>query len=187
MADLANKGGGNLILIGFMGTGKTTVGKRVAGSLDFEFVDTDHEIVKRMEKSIPEIFESEGESGFRRIETKVLREFCQGTNRVISTGGGIITQEENRKILRDAGYVIWLKASPEVIYERVQRNNERPLLETEDPEGTIRELLATREKLYNECKNLTILTDDLSLEETIYGVTETARFCILGGGWSPGD
>ena len=180
MSDPANKGS-NLILIGFMGTGKSTVGKRVAQSLDSTFVDTDDEIVKREKMSIPALFEERGEDEFRRIETEVLAECCHGQKQVIATGGGVVTREENHALLKEGGYVIWLKASPEVIYERVRRNDQRPLLETDDPEKTIRELLLSREHWYEGCADLTIFTDDLSLEETIYGVTETARYWRLEG------
>lgn len=174
MTDLANKAH-NLVLIGFMGTGKTTVGKRVAQSLDFEFVDTDALIVEREGKSIQKIFEDDGEPAFRAIETAVLEESTVGTGKVISTGGGVVTQEANLPIL-GKGYVIWLSASPEVIYERVKRNYDRPLLKTPDPRQTIRNLLESRQSAYQKCADLTIATDDLSLEETVYGVTETARF-----------
>ena len=164
-----------------MGTGKSTVGKRVARSLDSSFVDTDEEIVKREKKPISRLFEEHGEEEFRKIETEVLAECCRGEGQVIATGGGVVTQSENHSILKDGGYVIWLKASPGVIYERVRRNHQRPLLETDDPEKTIRELLLSREHFYESCADLTIFTDDLSLEETIYGVTETARYRGLDG------
>ncbi|MDF1811091.1 MAG: shikimate kinase [Verrucomicrobiales bacterium] len=166
----------NLILIGFMGTGKTTVGKRVAKSLKLSFVDTDALIVAQEGKSIQSIFEDNGEAAFRALETGALQQACSGEHTIISTGGGIVTQETNLPLLAEGGHVIWLKSSAEVIYERVRRNQERPLIKTENPLETIRQLLAAREELYAKCADLTITTDDLSLEETIYGVTETARF-----------
>lgn len=159
-----------------MGTGKTSVGKRVAQSLDFHFVDTDEEIVNEVGKSIPQIFEESGEDYFRELETQVLKRVCQNTQQIISTGGGIVIRPENHPILKAVRNVIWLKASPEIIFERVRRSRDRPLLETEDPQQTIRDLLASRDGLYATCSGLTIATDELSLEETIYGVTETARF-----------
>lgn len=161
-----------------MGTGKTTVGKRVAQSLNFEFVDTDAFIVEQEGRSIQEIFEDVGEAEFRKIETAVLEKITQVKNQIISTGGGIVTQEVNLPILKNGGHVIWLKASPEVIYERVRRNFDRPLLKTENPLKTIQDLLEARQDSYAQCADLTISTDDLSLEETIYGVTETARFWL---------
>lgn len=151
------------------------MGRRVATSLGFTFVDTDEEIEKSARKSIPDIFEESGEDRFRELETEALRSCADQTAQVISTGGGIILREENREILKEAGYVIWLRASPEVILDRVSRSNDRPLLETDDPGETIRNLLDDRYPLYEESADLPITTDDLTLEETIYGVTESAR------------
>jgi len=171
----------NLILIGFMGTGKTSVGMRVARSLGFRFVDTDTLIVKETGKTIPEIFEESGEGHFRSLESAILRRCAEGEDQVISTGGGIVTREENRALLHEAGYVIWLKTSPEIIYERVKRNRNRPLLQTEDPLGTIRDLLALRKDLYEACADLAIKTDSLTMDETCYGVTESARLALGEG------
>lgn len=161
-----------------MGTGKTTIGKRVAKSLGFRFVDTDALITRKAGKSIPKIFEEDGEDAFRRIETEVLGACAEKSGQVISTGGGIVTRPENLEILRRAGYVVWLKASPETIYERVRRNRNRPLLENDDPEGTIRDLLENRIPSYEEATDLSIATDELTLEETSYGVTESARVAL---------
>lgn len=163
-----------------MGTGKSTVGKKVAESLKFTFVDTDEEIAKRAGMSIPEIFSRHGEDRFRELETAVLEDCCGNSHQVISTGGGVVTREVNCSILSEGGYVIWLKASPLVIYNRVRRSTERPLLRTADPEKTIRDLLEVRESAYEGCADLAIATDELSLEETIYGITETARFQGMG-------
>lgn len=164
-----------------MGTGKTSVGMCVARSLGFRFVDTDKLVVKRAGKPIPKIFEESGEDRFRELETEALRSCVGGEGLVISTGGGLVTREENRVILSEIGYVVWLKASPETIYERVRRNRGRPLLRTADPLATIRELLAAREELYASCADLTIKSDDLTMDETCFGVTESARL-VLGGG-----
>ena len=168
----------NLILIGFMGTGKTTIGKHVARSLGFRFVDTDTLIAKEAGKTIPEIFEEDGEEAFRRLESEILRRCAGRSEQVISTGGGIVTRPENVELLRSAGYVIWLKASAETIYERVRRNRNRPLLQTEDPEETIRNLLAERIPAYEEATDFSITTDELTLDETSYGVTESARLAL---------
>ena len=168
----------NLILIGFMGTGKTTIGKRVATSLGFRFEDTDALITRKAGKPITRIFEEDGEEAFRDLETEVLQKISEQSGRVISTGGGIVTRPRNREILKSAGFVIWLKASPETIYERIRHNRSRPLLQTPDPETTIRELLAERSDSYEASKNLAITTDDLTLEETCFGVTESARVAL---------
>ncbi len=162
-----------------MGTGKTTVGMRVAKSLGLRFVDTDKLIAKNAGKTIPMIFEESGETRFRDLETEVLRACAADSGQVISTGGGIVLREENREILRSSGYVIWLKASPESIYERVKRNRNRPLLQTENPLETIREMLASRQELYEACRDLVITSDGLTMEETCFGVTESARLALI--------
>lgn len=168
----------NLILIGFMGTGKTTIGKRVAKSLGFEFVDTDALIVEKAGKSIVRIFEDSGEDAFRALETEVLKECGQKKDQVISTGGGIVTRPENLELLKSAGYVIWLKASPEIIFERVRRNPSRPLLQTKNPQKTIDDLLTKRDELYSGAKHLSINTDELTMEETCFGVTECTKLAL---------
>ena len=161
-----------------MGTGKTTIGKRVAKSLGFRFVDTDAVIVKRARKSIPKIFKDSGEDFFRSLETEVLTDCGEKENQVISTGGGIVTRPENLPILKESGYVIWIKASPDVILVRVSRNINRPLLQVEDPKAKIEELLAERDDLYAEAQHLSINTDDLTMEETCFGVTESAKLAL---------
>ncbi len=161
-----------------MGTGKTTIGKRVAKSLGFKFVDTDSLIVKKAGKSIPRIFKDSGEDVFRALETEILMECRKKSDQVISTGGGIVTRTENLELLKSAGYVIWLKASPEIIFERVSRNQNRPLLQTRDPEKTIRDLLLQRNDLYAGAQHLSINTDDLTMEETCFGVTESTKLAL---------
>jgi len=173
-----NTKGNNLILVGFMGTGKTTVGKKVARSLGFHFVDTDEMIVKAAGKSIPDIFTDEGEEAFRDIETGVLRECATADNQVISTGGGIILREQNRELLRNAGYVIWLQASAKAIISRVSRNQDRPLLAEKNPASTVKKLLNERHEFYESVSDLNIATDDLLIEETVYGVSESARLAL---------
>tara|TARA_R110000850_G_scaffold22504_28_gene66689 strand:- start:1106 stop:1660 length:555 start_codon:yes stop_codon:yes gene_type:complete len=168
----------NLILIGFMGTGKTTIGKQVAKSLGFRFVDTDQLISQKAGKSIPDIFEDEGEETFRELETDVLQGCAAAENQVIATGGGIVTKTTNHAILKQVGYVIWLQASPETIYDRVRRNRNRPLLQTEDPEKTIRDLMEQRVGLYEAAQDMAVTTDGLTLDETAYGITESARVAL---------
>lgn len=161
-----------------MGTGKTTVGQRVAKSLGYAFVDTDELIAQKAGMSIPEIFATHGEDYFRELETAALDHCCQTRGQVISTGGGIVVREPNRQLLKTGGYVIWLKASADVIYERIKRSKERPLVQTEDPLDTIKRMLKERNSFYKESKDLSIVTDDLTVEETIYGVTESARLAL---------
>jgi shikimate kinase len=168
----------NVVLIGFMGTGKSSVGRRVADSLGFSFVDTDQIVTDLAGKSIPAIFAEEGEAAFRDWESEALRR-CAGSDRqVIATGGGIVTQPRNHELLRQAGYVIWLKASPEIVLRRVARNHDRPLLQTADPLATIRELLDSRLPLYRACAQEEVNTSDLTLDETAHGITESSRVAL---------
>jgi shikimate kinase len=148
----------NVILIGFMGAGKTTCGQLLARKLAGTFVDTDAGIETAAGQTIPEIFALEGEPGFRNRETAVLRQVLLGDDQVISTGGGIILRPENRAAIREGGYCVWLDASPGTVWERVRRETHRPLLQNADPEGTIRRMLTDREPLYRETAHLRIDT-----------------------------
>lgn len=138
----------NLVLIGFMGTGKTTVGKKAAKELAMEFVDTDKEIEKVTGLTVSEIFAKYGEVRFRSEEQAAVRRLTQGGNRVIATGGGVVLNPENMELLRASGIVISLIAAPEVIYERVRRKKTRPLLASSDLLATIKKLLQERADLY---------------------------------------
>jgi shikimate kinase len=138
----------NLVLTGFMGTGKTTVGKKVAKELGMEFVDTDKEIEQVTGLAVSEIFSRYEEIRFRSEEQAAVRRLAQGDNRVIATGGGVVLNQDNMTHLRANGVVICLTATPEIIYERVRRKKTRPLLATEDPEAAIRKLLQEREQFY---------------------------------------
>lgn len=141
-------GDGNLILAGFMGSGKTTVGRILARDLGWAFMDTDQEIEAREGTSIPQIFESRGEAGFRELESALARDLENLQRHVIATGGGFLVRPENREAAARAGIVVLLMASPEQIWHRVKRSRHRPLLQTADPEGRIRELLKQREDAY---------------------------------------
>ena len=165
----------NIVLIGFMGVGKTSVGKLLARSLGFEFVDTDSIIVRRSGKPITEIFAEIGESGFRDIESSILAELAGRSGTVIATGGGIVTREANIERLHAAGLVVWLDATADAIFERVSGNNERPLLQTDDPLATIRDLLDKRRPLYERAADQRVETGGLDSGELAYGIAESAR------------
>ncbi|WNQ13618.1 shikimate kinase [Paenibacillus aurantius] len=155
----------NIILIGFMGTGKTTLGRRVAERLGWAFVDMDERIEEKEERGIPSIFESQGEDYFRRVETAVLAELAEGTNQVISTGGGCVLREENRRLMAAAGTIVALKASPRTIVDRVRGDANRPLLQG-DLEQRVAGLLEQRKEAY-DFADLTLMTDERSLEEMV--------------------
>jgi shikimate kinase len=127
----------NIVLVGFMGSGKSSIGRLVAGRLRFRFIDTDHVIVERAGMDISEIFRRHGEAHFRALESSVLESLVPLDRHVIATGGGIVLREDNRARLRELGFVVGLKASESVIVERVSRNTRRPLLQTGDPGETV--------------------------------------------------
>ena len=156
----------NIVLVGFMGCGKTSVGKRLSNLLDMEFVDIDEEIVKYENKTIADIFEERGESYFRDVETLVLSKYVDKDNLIISTGGGIIEREANESLLRRLGKVIWLCCGDEKIISNLKNSSEtRPLLLVEDPQKRIQELYSKRRPKYEKASNIKILTDDKNVDE----------------------
>ena len=140
----------NIALIGFMGTGKSSVGRLVAEQLRFELVDTDELIEKRTGKTIIEIFQENGEPAFRDLEKQLVAELAARTGMVISTGGGLAANEANLKSLKKHALVVCLWASPEKIFQRVRRQTHRPLLQDSDPLAKIRTMLAAREPFYRQ-------------------------------------
>jgi shikimate kinase len=144
--------------------------------LGFPLLDTDAMIVESAKCSIPEIFAREGEAGFRRRESAVLRSLLGCRHHVIATGGGIVTQPRNRPLLRHLGFITWLEADPVLLARRTAANNDRPLLQGEEPPlQKLQRLLAERGPLYQQLADLRIQTDDLSQEESAYGIAESAR------------
>ena len=152
------KAGDNIYLVGMMGAGKTTVGRILARRLKLRFVDSDQEIEARCGVKIPLIFEIEGEAGFRARETQVLAELTKLEGIVLGTGGGAVLAEENRKRLAANGTVVYLRAKPEDLYERVRHDRNRPLLATADPLGRLGELYTQRDPLYRAIADLTVDT-----------------------------
>lgn len=165
----------NIVIIGLMGCGKSTVGRIVSNMIGFKFVDTDQLICDTAHCSIPRIFEREGEAGFRVRESAALRSLLGVRGHVIATGGGIITQPHNLMLLKHLGYVVWLDASVTTLYRRTASSNDRPLLNDEDPKAKLERLLAARKDLYKGLADLRIRTDDLTPQETSYGLAESAR------------
>lgn len=158
----------NLILIGFMGSGKTMVGLKLSYRLRTPVEDTDKLIERREERTISEIFATDGEAAFRKMETDILEEIKERNyGRIISVGGGTPVNPANRALLKECGTVIYLKASPEKIYERVKHDTARPLLQCEDPLSRIRELMEARKEAYEECADMVVDTDELTLDEVV--------------------
>jgi len=149
----------NIALIGFMGTGKSTVGRLVAEQLKFDLLDTDALIEERSGKKITEIFAKNGEAAFRELESQLVAELAKRTRVVISTGGGLPTNPANLASLKPHSLVVCLWAAPENIFARVREQSHRPLLHDSDPLGRIRSLLAAREKFYKQADVL--LNSDL--------------------------
>jgi shikimate kinase len=140
----------NIILIGFMGTGKTAVGRRLSMLLNMELIDVDTEIEKSQHMTINEIFRQFGEPRFREIETKMIQELSTRKDVIISTGGGAVLRQENMDILKRQGVIICLMALPETILKRTSHSSNRPLLKVEDPLVKIKELLHFRRPFYEK-------------------------------------
>jgi shikimate kinase/nucleoside-diphosphate-sugar epimerase len=170
----------NIIVIGLMGCGKSTVGRLVAQKIGFQIVDTDQVITDTAHQSIPAIFEREGEAGFRKRETTALLSLLGKRGHVIATGGGIVTQPQNLPLLRQLGFVVWLDANPRILASRTSSSRDRPLLQTENPEEKLRTLLGIRGPLYRQLADLRVQTDDLTPQETAYGIAESARIHFSG-------
>lgn len=145
---------GNIILIGMMGSGKTTVGRLLANLIGKKFVDVDHEIQQRTGVGIPVIFEIEGEAGFRKRESEVMREVVQQQNIVLATGGGAILQPDNRTLLRQSGTVIYLCAPVSELRRRTHLDKNRPLLQTGNAYAKLMELFTQRDPLYRETAHI---------------------------------
>jgi len=150
-----------------MGVGKTTIGKRLAKSLGRKFVDTDREIEKRTGASVSLIFDIEGESGFRERESRLIDELTSETGLVLATGGGAVLLPENRNNLRQRGMVIYLSATPELLFDRMTYDHSRPLLQTDDRMGRILSLLETREPYYRQTADLTLAVDNLTAGQIV--------------------
>ncbi|MDC0087993.1 shikimate kinase [Akkermansiaceae bacterium] len=168
----------NIVLIGFMGCGKSTIGRELKKSLGYHFIDTDNVIEEQAGKSIPEIFEQNGEQAFRDLETKVLKEIIhQETNHhIIATGGGMPIRPENQALLQKLGFVVWLSCSPEKILARTARTSNRPLLNCNDPLAKISELLEERSPIYESSSHMKINTSSLDFNEISCGILESARY-----------
>jgi shikimate kinase len=154
----------NIALIGFMGTGKSSVGRMVAAQLGFDFLDTDELIESRAKKTIAAIFAGDGEPKFREYERDVVKELSSRKGLVISTGGGLGANESNLAALKENSLVVCLWASPEKIWQRVKHQTHRPLLREADPMAKIRQLLAARESIYKQADVL-LNTDVRSARE----------------------
>ena len=155
-----------IVLVGPMGSGKTTIGRRLAHKLNQDFFDTDHEIIDKTGVTIDHIFDIEGEEGFRERESKILENLCQMSNIILATGGGIVILSKNRKILKNAGLVVYLYSSVEQLLRRTAKSKTRPLLEnSSDRKKTITKLLEARDVYYREVASIVVDTTGKKLQE----------------------
>jgi len=164
----------NIVIAGFMGTGKSTVAKQLARKLKMEFVDMDQVIEENKGMSIADIFARYGEDYFRQQENKLVKELSQRENMVIATGGGTLLSSDNAKILSQKGEIICLYADPTTIYNRIKSKNNRPLLREENVLESINQLLKVRKKIYDNIK-LKIDTSDLSIKEVVERIIELLK------------
>lgn len=148
----------NIYFIGLMGAGKTTVGKLLAKHLGKTFYDTDHVIEQRTGVKIPTIFELEGETGFRKRETAIIEELTQLDNVVLATGGGAVIEQDNRRLLMQHGYVIYLRANVHDLWYRTRNDKHRPLLQNVDVKARLEQLYHQRNPLYTETASLIVDT-----------------------------
>ena len=163
----------NIILVGPMGSGKTTIGRRLSERLSLDFFDSDHEIVNTTGVSIDHIFDVEGEKGFRTRESDVLKKLCNMPNIVLATGGGAVILEENRELMKKASSIIYLSSSVDQILRRTAKSKTRPLLEkSNNRRKTITDIVEARDPLYREVSSHIIDTNGKKLNEVIDEIIE---------------
>lgn len=150
-----------IVLVGLMGAGKTTVGRRLADRLGIRFIDADHEIEKAAGKTVPEIFQDHGEPYFREGERRVIARLLGTGAQVLATGGGAFMSEETRNNIRAAGVSVWLRADLPLLMKRVRKRSNRPLLRTDDPEAAMRKLIDARYPVYAEA-DITVESRDVA-------------------------
>lgn len=158
---------GNIFLVGMMGAGKTTVGKLLAKHLGKTFLDCDEELERRTGVTVSHIFDVEGEPGFRRREAALIQELVQQDNIVLATGGGAVLDPGNRACLAHNGIVVYLKGSVQDLWARTRHDRSRPLLQTADPLGRLKELYAQRDPLYDSVADLTVLSGKQSAQHLV--------------------
>ena len=153
----------NIILIGFMASGKSSVGRRLMRDFQMDLVDLDTVIEEKAGMLIPEIFEKIGEKAFRDLESYVVKQICGQDNQVIATGGGAILREKNRHVIKNSGFVVWLKTTPDNVLKYSSRNSDRPLIKNVNSLDKIKLMMDSRESFYEECCHYSIKSYDFNL------------------------
>ncbi|MEP4076195.1 shikimate kinase [Haloferula sp.] len=173
----------NIVLVGFMGCGKSTIGRKLEHLLGYPLVDTDQLIEQKTGTPVAEIFASRGEDYFRELEAAILHELAapDAPRRIISTGGGIVTRKRNRALIKQLGYVVWLQAPVDIILERTGRNRDRPLLNTDNPREKVESMLAERKPMYAAAADIEVETVGLDAREIACGILESARYHFASG------
>lgn len=171
----------NIILVGPMGAGKSSVGKRLAQVLNFPFVDSDHEIEARLKVSISTIFDVEGEDGFRNREVQVIEDLVShGSRKVLATGGGAVIRPENRQALKEFGTVIYLSSPVKQLVERTRHDTARPLLQNVDTEAVLTKLMQIREPFYREVADVVLHTERKSITKVVQEILQA----LADRGWA---
>ncbi len=165
----------NIFLVGLMGAGKSTVGKQLARRMKLDFYDSDRVIVERTGVPVATIFEIEGEQGFRDRETQVLEELSGYSGCVIATGGGSLTRPENVEIIKNSGKVVYLRASAEKLYSRIKHDKVRPLMQSDNPLQTLRDLLAARESTYLGSSDIVIRTANQKVGVILHRIEQALK------------
>ena len=173
-------GARSVVLVGMMGAGKSTIGRRLSSRLGMPFLDADAEIEAAAGVSIPDIFESRGEPDFRDGEARVIARLLDSGPAVLATGGGAFMRKETRDRIRDKAVSIWLKVDADVIMRRVKRRSDRPLLQTADPEATVGRLISEREPVYRQA-DLTIWSRDVPHEKIVEECIEALHGLLCRG------
>src|SRR5579862_9550349 len=173
-------GARSIVLVGMMGAGKSTIGRRLSARLSLPFLDADAEIEQAHRLPIPDIFEKYGEPYFRDGEVRVIARLLDNGPAVIATGGGAVMREETRDRIREKALSIWLKVDTDVIMRRVKRRSDRPLLQTADPEATVERLVREREPLYSQA-DVTVWSRDVPHEKIVDECMEALHGKLFGG------
>ncbi len=169
----------NILLVGMMGAGKTTVGKSLASYLNKTFIDSDHEIQKRTGVKISVIFEIEGEAGFRKREAEMLRELLKINNIVLATGGGVILNKENRELLKQNGTIVYLQTTVNDLWHRTRHSKNRPLLQTLDLQAKLAELYDQRDPIYRETAHVIVESGKQSIRQMVKLIAQQLAYPAL--------
>ena len=173
-------GARSVVLVGMMGAGKSTIGRRLSARLGLPFLDADAEIEAAAGMSIPDIFETRGEPDFRDGEVRVIARLLDSGPAVLATGGGAFMRQETRDRIRDKAVSLWLKVDSDVIMRRLKRRSDRPLLKSADPEATVERLISEREPVYRQA-DLTVWSRDVPHEKIVDECMEALHGKLCGG------